>query len=628
MSLFMPSGAPAPGWPDLPLTALDRAFAAHLQQAQPASDPRHGLLAALASHQYGRGHACLDLAQLQSQGHRALGWDALAARQLPTDLAAAAPGLPWAAGPASPLVLEGQRLYLRRNWEAEQRIRAALEARLQRDGAAPDGLAAALAQLFPPAAADAPGALPVGAPDWQKLACALATRKPLTLITGGPGTGKTTTVVRLLALLQDQAARQGRTLRVLLAAPTGKAAARLQESVAGALDALPAAFRLPAAPPAQTLHRLLQIRPDAPHLAAPELAADLVIVDEASMIDLDMMARLLDAVPLSASLVLLGDKDQLASVEAGAVMAQLCEGAVAGNYDAAVAAWALAQTGADLGPWRGAGGALAQQTVMLRHSRRFRDDSGIGQWARAVNAGDVEGVRRLWAQAPAHGAQGSHPDAVDRLHAAQASGPLWAGLAVGGWQDWLAQMRALQGQACEDAQALRALRAFARFQVLCALREGPWGVQTLNRQLAAGLGFPTGGWHAGRPVMVTRNDYHLGLMNGDVGLCLAHARGLRVAFADGQGGVRWVLPSRLDAVESVFAMTVHKSQGSEFDHVCLVLPDRPAPVLTRELLYTGITRARSRLTLVAPQPQVLWHAVATRVLRSGGLAWPGAATAD
>jgi exodeoxyribonuclease V alpha subunit len=152
------------------------------------------------------------------------------------------------------------------------------------------------------------------------------------------------------------------------------------------------------------------------------------------------------------------------------------------------------------------------------------------------------------------------------------------------------------------------------------VRDGPWGVDSLNQRMAASLGLPTEGWYAGRPVMVTRNDYHLKLMNGDVGLCLNHARGLRVAFPDGQGGMRWVLPARLDTVETVFAMTVHKSQGSEFEHVALVLPDRPVAVLTRELLYTGMTRAKSRLTLVVPQAQVLWHAVAVQVLRSGGLA--------
>jgi exodeoxyribonuclease V alpha subunit len=175
---------------------------------------------------------------------------------------------------------------------------------------------------------------------------------------------------------------------------------------------------------------------------------------------------------------------------------------------------------------------------------------------------------------------------------------------------------------CGDAQALALLVAYGQFQVLCAVREGPWGVTALNRAISRALGFAPEGWYAGRPVMVTRNDYHLNLMNGDVGLCLPTAQGLRVAFAQG-ASLRWVLPSRLDAVETVFAMTVHKSQGSEFDHVALVLPDRIAPVLTRELLYTGITRAKHRLTLVVPQAGVLRQAAAARILRSGGLGFDG-----
>jgi len=192
-----------------------------------------------------------------------------------------------------------------------------------------------------------------------------------------------------------------------------------------------------------------------------------------------------------------------------------------------------------------------------------------------------------------------------------------------GWVDWLAQMHALRTESCTDERALEALKAFAQFQVLCAVRDGPWGVEFFNQRIAQSLGFRDDGWYAGRPVMVTRNDYNLSLMNGDVGLCMPYANGLRVAFANGQGGIHWVLPSRLDGVESVFAMTVHKSQGSEFEHVFLVLPNTSVAVLTRELLYTGITRSKTRLTFVVPELSVLWRAVESKVLRSGGLALSG-----
>lgn len=604
----------------LPLTGLDTAFARYLNSVVPSDNPHHSLLAALTSHQFGRGHACLDLDLLQQDGPRTLGWDTRTEPLLPPDLSQAASTLPWIGHPNpddapdthSPLVLDGQRLYLRRNWNAEQSIRAAIAARLTQPCLVPGNLSESLARLF-----EAPATPGASDPDWQQVACALAARKRFTLITGGPGTGKTTTVVRLLALLQSDPAREFAPLRIALAAPTGKAAARLGESISSAVQKLPAAMQRHIPDQAVTLHKLLQVRPNRAALAVPELAVDLVVVDEASMIDLEMMARLLAAVPLNASLILLGDKDQLASVEAGAVMGQLCAGADQGHYNPDTLAWVRQTTGANLGAWAGQGSALAQQTVMLRFSRRFSDDSGIGQWAKAVNAGDVPAAQALWRQTPAW--QLGESATVNRLQPAQPGDPRLIALVRHSWQAWLLVLTTHTSAACTDAQAVDALKAFAQFQVLCAVREGPWGVDNLNRRLASSLGFPTEGWYAGRPVMVTRNDYHLKLMNGDVGLCLPQANSLRVAFPDGQGGIRWVLPSRLDAVESVFALTVHKSQGSEYEHVCLMLPDRDVAVLTRELLYTGITRAKTRLTLIAPNHSVLLRAVECQVIRSGGL---------
>lgn len=664
VSVTWPWDALAAQAPLTPLSTLDLALARFLQDTQPSPEPRHAWLAALVSHQFGRGHACLDLDALASQPAATLGWEPAALQGLPPALSRAADGLPWCEGAGSPLVRDGARLYLRRNWAAEQLIRGSIAARLALPSVAPEGLATLLARLFPPTP-QIPG------PDWQKVACALAARQRFTLITGGPGTGKTTTVVRLLALLQSSARQreggQGQPLRIALAAPTGKAAARLAESIASAVQHLPEDLRPDIPDQAQTLHKLLQVRPGVGHQAPPELALDLIVVDEASMIDLEMMARLLTAVPPRASVILLGDKDQLASVEAGAVMGQLCEGADAGGYSADTVAW-LAQVAAeDVARFQGDGGLLAQQTVMLRFSRRFAGDSEIGQWAQAVNQGQLAAVQGLWRRSPRVG--GAHSASVDRLEPAQATDPALAQVWQRGWAPWRAWMAGAAGAAepvprlsgasgagaksdavggagdpagpsvagagsaragdapgaaFDDAQALQALAAFNRFQVLCGVRDGPWGVEALNRRIAQALGLPTEGWYAGRPVMVTRNDYALQLMNGDVGLCLPHAKGLRVAFADGRGGVRWVQPSRLDAVESVFAMTVHKSQGSEFEHVALVLPEVPVAVLTRELLYTGITRAKTRLTLVVPGMPALWRAVEKKVVRSGGLGggWP------
>lgn len=600
---------------ELPLTGLDQAFSGFLQETQPSSDSRHGLLAALTSHQYGRGHACLDLELLDACGVGTLGWEARLQSLLPAALSDVASTLPWITGDCSPLVLDGHRLYLRRNWSAEQSISAAIHTRLQQTCAVSHHLSASLDLLFA-TSRDSPTQKDTE-PDWQKVACALAARSRFTLITGGPGTGKTTTVVRLLAALQSGATQSAQPLRIALAAPTGKAAARLGESIASAIELLPAGMRGHIPTQAVTLHKLLKIRPNQRHEPAPELAFDVVVVDEASMIDLEMMARLLAAVPLAASLILLGDKDQLASVEAGAVMGQLCEGAVQGSYTPQTIDWLKEITGANLNPWAANGSALAQQTVMLRQSRRFSDDSGIGLWAKAVNSGNVAAVQALWRQTPVWSLVSQAK--VERLSVHRSSDRHFLALIQQGWQPCLTQIQHAHQNGCSNEQGLKILKALAQFQVLCAVREGPWGVTGLNRLIAGALGFQDEGWYAGRPVMVIRNDYNLKLMNGDVGICLPHPNGLRVAFPDGHGGVVWVLPSRLDAVESVFAMTVHKSQGSEFSHVCLVLPDKAVAVLTRELLYTGITRAKSRLSLIASHEEVLWGAVEAKVLRSGGL---------
>ena len=603
-------------------TALDRAFADFLQAQEPTPDPRHRWLAALTSYQMGRGHTCLDLCALQVQPAVLLGWTAAQVQVLPADLCAAAASLPWCMGAGSPLVLSGQapqlRLYLRRAYQAEHIVMQALRRRMAQPLLETGVTVAHLNALFPPDPEQAERI------DWQKVACALAARSSLTLITGGPGTGKTTTVVRLLALLTAQARAQTGTLRIRLAAPTGKAASRLGESIQSAIGQLPHDLRIepPAAP--DTLHRLLQFTPDAPLREVSELACDVVVVDEASMIDLEMMARLLAAVPLSARLILLGDKDQLASVEAGAVMGQLCECAASGGYSPETAAWIQAHTGQRVGDWvtTSAPQALAQHTVMLRHSRRFAADSGIGQWAQAVNAGDALTVKALWAQCPAVTStqDALFPADVDHIPVQRLPHPAVAHAVKQGWARWLEMLQPLRlAQAvCSDAQARQLIDCFADFQVLCALRSGPWGVENLNLCISRWLGCGQETWYSGRPVMLTRNDPNLKLMNGDVGLCLPTANGLRVAFVQA-GRIRWVLPSRLDAVETVWAMTVHKSQGSEFAHVMLVLPDTPSPVLTRELIYTGITRAKKRLTLLLASQSVLLQATATRVLRSGGL---------
>ena len=640
-TLVPPFASAVGSWP---WTALDLAWLQFLKSHQATSDPLHDLLALLVSHQMGRGHACLDLDALLQDPAHLLDWTDEQTKALtqfianskhdeqPTDLLAmpcnpwseAAKTMPWAMGENSPIRVsfkedsQAQRVYLRRAWQAEQTIQASIQTRLSQNFEVPKDSEEKLNKLF---------GLQTNQTDWQRIACAKALRAGLTLITGGPGTGKTTTVVRLLALLQQAAHDQQTTLRILLAAPTGKAASRLSSSIQLALASLPEAWGEGIPSQAVTLHQLLQYSPNSASRAAPLLATDLVVVDEASMIDLELMARLMKCVPTKARLVLLGDKDQLASVEAGAVWSQLCEGAA--HADNTIQAHATK-------PY-----TLPEQTAVLHVSRRFDANSAIGQWAQLINAGDLQQIQKKWQVL-------STASNVDSIESSEVQiwpdqwrdrpqgklDPEVAHALRAGWFAWLQVLKPLQqaGAICDNAQALQLLNHFSEFQVLCALRQGAWGVQSLNEQIAMALGLSQtaernfqpakaqDGWFIGRPIMVTRNDYHLQLMNGDVGQCLPTVNGLRVAFPDGKGGIRWVLPSRLDAVETVWAMTVHKSQGSEYDHVLLVLPDRDAPVLTRELLYTGVTRAKSRLTWWVPKPSVLFNAVGQRVTRSGGLA--------
>jgi exodeoxyribonuclease V alpha subunit len=650
------------GW----LRALDRALVGFFAELDEASPPLALLAAALASHQLGHGHVCLDLATTLANPDFALslppeGEDATHAVQLPSAILAGVSLSDWLAalrgsrllafdgvGEAAPLVLHGERLYLRRYWNYERAVAAAIATRLDDAPPLPADLPARLARLFPePLVIDGERLT-----DWQKLACALAARGSFSLVTGGPGTGKTTTVVRLLALLQEPALAAGQPLRIRLAAPTGKAAARLTESIGAQVASLPVDEDVRSAIPSEvtTLHRLLGSLPDSRHFrhhAGNPLPLDVLVVDEASMIDLEMMASLLAALPRHARLILLGDKDQLASVEAGALLGDLCRDAEGGYYSAGTRAW-LEQVADEVlaDPALRDGDAvrqpLAQRTVMLRHSRRFGSGSGIGRLARAVNAREAGLARAILAEGSRDlhllRLRGEHDEQLERL--------LLAGLPAQGeakpqgYAHYLGVLRETRPAAdCPadseewDAWAARVLRAFDEFQLLCAVRKGPWGVEGLNPRIASALqrrGLLEGdqGWYEGRPVLVTRNDYSLGLMNGDIGIALrlpepdaAGQAVLRVVFPrnDGSGGLRLILPSRLSAVETVFAMTVHKSQGSEFAHTALILPDTLNPVLTKELVYTGITRARHWFSLIESRAGVFDEAVRRQVERRSGL---------
>ncbi len=635
------------GW----LRALDLALARFLHGLDADTPPGLLLAAAWLAQLEGRGHSCLPLQALHADAQAWLAWPpeadaavAAALVHLPADGAAARTA--WAAARvlqidppdahgATPLVLQGGRLYLRRYWRHESTVAAQARQRAlpQADAMPPldaPRARALLAQLFTGAAGAA------GEPDWQQVACALALRGRLCLITGGPGTGKTYTAARLLVL--HQALHRGpQPLRVALAAPTGKAAARLRQAMVAALQGLQRAAGLG---PARTLHALLGTRPGTRRLvhdAGQPLDVDLLFVDEASMVHLEMMAALLQALPTAARLVLLGDRDQLASVEAGAVMGDLCAGA--GAYAPETVAWVAAVSGQVLTPDAAApADGLAQQTVVLRQSRRFAGP--IAQLALAVNRGaGAEALALL--RAPSGGelalVQGADAQAVARLAV--------HGRPVVGGRDGASLGYRADGEHADDGQdraaggyaaclqllarrpadaalfepwARELLTRFDRVRVLCAVREGPWGVAGLNAAIEGllvlqGLLQRRGEWYEGRPVMVTRNEPALGVFNGDIGLVLAApgddgGGAWRAWFLEGSS-LRSVATSRLADVETAFAMTVHKSQGSEFAHVLLVLPEDD----------TGITRAKQAFTLVAAEPARLVTACSRLTRRLSGL---------
>jgi exodeoxyribonuclease V alpha subunit len=629
------------------LRALDLAFARFVAERDPHAEPRLLLIAALASRLLGDGHPCLDLQavdRLAAEYEWPATWLDLLADTSPlvSPLLAGADGLPANA----PLVADRHRIYLRRYWHYECSVAQGMLARLRNDNASIEGLGDELRRLFPEA-----GTTHIA---WPRVACALAARSAFSVITGGPGTGKTTTVVRLLGLLQTLQSSRGNTpLRIRLAAPTGKAAARLNTSIARQIAQLDVDESVRAMIPRQveTLHRLLGARPDSrsyAHHRQHPLHLDVLVIDEASMIDLEMMASVLDALPAHAPLILLGDKDQLSSVEAGSVLGDLCQRAEDGHYSSDVATWVREASGDNITAFvREDAQPLDQHIAMLRHSHRFDASSGIGQLASAVNAGDSEKVHTLLASPNADIAW----LATDAAHAAvpliaingdadrfdrDTSGDTPQGFRF--YLECLQRQRppAHAGIAAHQTWAHEVLDAFNHFQLLCAVRRGPAGTEQLNRDIATALHAARWlesdrGWYEGRPVMMTRNDYSLGLMNGDVGITLRMpgsdgAIRLYVAFPAAHSppsaptaGVRCVLPSRLGDVETVYAMTVHKSQGSEFEHTALVLPEEASPVLTRELLYTGITRARRWLTLIGT-PASLEQAMAQRTRRYSGLA--------
>lgn len=462
-------------------------------------------------------------------------------------------------GEYHPLILDEQgRLYLYRYWHYEQQLATGLKQMLATPPLSqPDILAAGLQRLFP---------TPMATPDWQQLAATTAVLNRFAIVSGGPGTGKTTTVLKILALLLEQGCQ-----RLVLAAPTGKAAARLKEAIRQRKNQLMVtpAIRQQIPEEALTLHRLLGYQAGSIHFRHNKenpLPYDVVVVDEASMIDLALMAKLVDAIAPTSRLILLGDRDQLASVEAGSVLGDLCQ-------------CATSQRTTDFNG-RLSQSTLAQAVVVLQHSHRFNAHSGVGQLARAIQQGhDNQAVNILKDETFPDVTLQPLPTTLDF------DTPLGA-LIEAGFTSYLS---------APDPET--ALQSLEHLRVLCARRRGPWGVVKMNHIIEQGLGqkgwlLLDSPWYHRRPVLITSNDYRLHLFNGDLGVVWRDSTETKVWFRQPDQSLRAIAPQRLPAHETAWAMTVHKSQGSECEQVVLLLGTEPHALLTRELVYTAVTRAR------------------------------------
>ena len=519
----------------------------------------------------------------------------------------------------TPLVLKGSCLYLQRYYKYENGLDHEIRSRLQPMPWDVDRQSDLLQSLFDVS----PEQSEI---NWQAVAAYTAAQNKFSVISGGPGTGKTTTVIRLLALIiQQYQSAYKRSPIIKLAAPTGKAAMRLTESIVGAKQSLKVDLTIKDAIPqkAETLHRLLQrnLNGDFKYNQHNRLHLDVLIVDEASMIDLPLMSKLISAMPEHGQIILLGDKDQLASVEAGSVLADICDNETQHGYSSGFTEKLKSMVGGDYTDYIEKEGAVIRDHIcQLRKSYRFDENSGIGHLARASNAGDYE----AWHTALNPDSHESFSDIA--FH--ELTDEAYKAVISEATEDISKNIKQINQQGMSDTQALEIHKAYGRYQILCALKEGPLGVSGINEEIEKLLkhkGAITGEsqWYVGRPVIILENDYGLNLYNGDIGILLPQMTEsgeakLKATFIGADEKVRWVQPSRLPKHDTVYAMTVHKSQGSEFEHCTFILPNYAVPILTKELIYTGITRAKKTLTLLADN-RVLKSALKKKVQRSSGL---------
>lgn len=594
------------------LRPIDLHFAKGICELAGENSSEASLAAAMVSARLGDGHPCLDLRDLAQQ-----------AVQLGDGSTRHFPGLSaWRGQLAgsilvsdgsrnTPLVLSEDRLYLRRYWLHEQFVANSIldRAKAVVSNAEPGSMQVSLDRLF------GNGRL---ADDQQRMAALMAARRQFSVVSGGPGTGKTFTVVKILALLIEQAFSESKDPpRMLLTAPTGKAAARLVESIVRAKSALPCEQAVKDAIPeeASTIHRALGASGSGTRFRYNQdnlLVIDLVLVDEASMVNVALMSRLMAALPKSARVILLGDRDQLASVEAGSVLADICNAGMPSSRSVE-----LARDVEELTSERLTLSAQAPRTTgiwdcvtHLAKSYRYAQGSGIEALAMAIHAGDLQGALRVLRD-PAY------PDVT--LEDPEPRRGLSQALLSQSMRGYAALLAA-----SEPRQALAALD---QFRILCAHHQGAASVAHINAELRDKLNARS---RAGRrdsrdaesyhlrPIIVNVNDYELRLFNGDLGVTMQDSDGLWTYFESEDLSVRKLRSSRLPAHQLVYAMSVHKSQGSEFNDVAIVLPRDLSPVLSRELIYTAVTRAKKSLTLYAGE-SALAHCIARPTQRASGL---------
>lgn len=528
---------------------------------------------------------------------------------------------------SSPIILDNGLLYLQRMWSYEEKVAQFFRQENNIVDIDENELIKVLNQLFPATKESQET-------NWQKVAASVAITSPISIISGGPGTGKTTTVAKILAAFVMLTSNEKPIIQ--LAAPTGKAAARLTESLGKALAQLNLSEEENKWMPkqAQTIHRLLGAQPESQQVRYNKdnpLQLDILVVDEASMVDLPMMARLIDALPSKCHVIFLGDKDQLASVEAGAVLGDICrfseDGFSQKRFDQInhLTQGELVKSTDIIPVSQTPVSVVSDSLCLLRKSYRFGEDSGIGQLALAVNKGQAKTTIALLKKAEVSPQQleiALEPQDVSFIALeSKESYLLMIQDAVNAYREYLTLVS-------QKASPDIILNAFNQYRLLCARREGSFGVSGLNDKIEMLLHRqrlirrPTNSYQSdyiGRPIMIQRNDSTLGLFNGDIGIMLNNDEGeMKAFFQLPDGKLKAIQPSRLPQHETAYVMTVHKSQGSEFTHTALVLPDKFSPVVSRELLYTALTRAKQKLSLYASESMVKM-AIQTRIQRRSGL---------